>query len=149
MDYSIEEKIAEHVDMFKIAADYGLYSGSNDESVILCPIHQEQTPSARFYDDGLLYCFGCHTMITPVKFIMHTEDLGFWKAVVFLEKKYGFHIPRDDSGEYVKYKQDLYEELEGRLQDMRFRIPFKEYLSLWQKYDRGSLRKEHLEEVAL
>ena len=123
--------------MYDLADYYGLYSGSRVETFIHCPFHTETTPSARFYRDGLMFCFGCNKMYNPITFVMGMEDLEYKEAITWLEEKYDFKTPP----ELFKRKLDEDEKAEWKIKIMEYKyvLPFKQYLELWRLFDKDEL----------
>jgi len=52
---------------------------------ILCPFHEEKTPSCRIYSDHL-HCYGCGKSLDTIGYIMETQALSFIDSVKFLCK---------------------------------------------------------------
>lgn len=142
---AVQDYILQHVDVFDLCEHYGLYSGPRTETFIICPFHSEDTPSARLYQDGLLFCFGENKMYDPVSFVMHQEDLPYKKALTWLQENYGFTIP--DS----IFKQELEPSEKDALRDKvmayKYTLPFKTYLNLWRLYDADSLTESILNDI--
>lgn len=131
------EQVLNHVDMWDLTERYGLYSGDKVATFICCPFHQEDTPSARFYEDGLIWCFGCHVMINPISFIERYEDLTFAGAMRWLEKEYSFKFDQDfERKDFVK------SEWPPKILEKRQALPFEDYHYLWELYDKGRLNEE-------
>ena len=59
---------------------------------ILCPLHEEDNPSAQVYDDHI-YCFGCGTYISPIRLVMETENADFNKAIRRIAEEAGLPTP--------------------------------------------------------
>jgi hypothetical protein len=52
---------------------------------ILCPFHEEKTPSCRIYPDHL-HCYGCGKTLDTIGYVMETQGLSFIDSVKFLCK---------------------------------------------------------------
>ena len=141
----VSSYILQHVDLFDLADKYGFYSGPRLETFILCPFHSEDTPSARLYQDGLLFCFGCNKMYDPISFVMGIEDLRYKEAIKWLEKEYDFKIPP----EYFEYKLDPDEKelLKRKVLELKYTLPFKQYLEVWRLYDLDDLTEKKLNRI--
>lgn len=50
---------------------------------ILCPFHEEKTPSCKIYPDHL-HCFGCGKSLDTIGYIMETQGLSFIDSVKYL-----------------------------------------------------------------
>jgi DNA primase len=67
-----------------------------NQSLGLCPFHNEKTPSFYVYeDDGHYKCFGCGVYGDAFAFLEATEGLGFREAVERLANEAGLEIPKD------------------------------------------------------
>ena len=141
----VSSYILEHVDVFDLADHYGFYSGPRVETFIHCPFHSEDTPSARLYQDGLLFCFGCNKMYDPVQFVMGMEDLKYSDSIKWLEEKFDFRIP----GEYfnLKLDEDEKEDLRKKIMQYKYVLPFEDYLKAWELFDHDSLTEKQLNKI--
>lgn len=50
---------------------------------ILCPFHNEKTPSCKVYSDHI-HCFGCGKTLDTIGYVMETQGLSFIDSVKFL-----------------------------------------------------------------
>ncbi len=67
-----------------------------NQSLGLCPFHNEKSPSFYVYeDDGHYKCFGCGVYGDAFAFLEATEGLGFREAVERLAADAGMEIPKD------------------------------------------------------
>ena len=67
-----------------------------NQSLGLCPFHNEKSPSFYVYeDDGHYKCFGCGVYGDAFAFLEATEGLGFREAVERLAGEAGMDIPKD------------------------------------------------------
>ncbi|MDT8429375.1 MAG: DNA primase [Pseudomonadales bacterium] len=77
----------------------------------LCPFHQEKSPSFSVEPDKqFYYCFGCGAGGNVLGFVMAYEQKDFPQAVETLAADYGLSVPRQESGEDTRRKQE-HEEL--------------------------------------
>src|SRR5690625_3411448 len=59
----------------------------------LCPFHNEKTPSFHVNQErGFYYCFGCQARGDVFDFVMQTEGLGFFDALVRLGNRVGVEV---------------------------------------------------------
>lgn len=56
---------------------------------MLCPFHEEKTPSFLIYNDLSFYCFGCHVGGSAFDYIMKRENKTFSEALKHLADKAG------------------------------------------------------------
>ena len=147
MEESLTDFILQYVDSFDMAERYGMYDGPRNETFIHCPFHTEGTPSARFYTDGLLFCFGCNRMFSPLDFVMEFEDLGFKDALKWLEKEYDFQTPEDFFTRTVTESEK--EQLRSQLISFKYKLPFRIYKELWGLYDFDELNTYLLNSMIL
>lgn len=143
----LSDYILSHVNIFDLADRYGFYSGPRLETFILCPFHSEDTPSARIYRDGLLFCFGCNKMYDPIRFIMGIEDLSYSGAIKWLQEEYEFTIPP----EYFTAKVDPgeKEEIRKKVMALKYLLPYRLYVNTWKLFDEDSLTEDRLKDIIL
>lgn len=73
----------------------------------LCPFHQEKSPSFSVEPDKqFYYCFGCGAGGNALGFVMAYEQKDFPQAVETLAADYGLSVPRQESSEENKRKQE-------------------------------------------
>ena len=60
---------------------------------ILCPFHNEKTPSFHIYEDGF-YCFGCGVYGDSVSFVAQLEDLQPIEAARLIAQRFNLSIDR-------------------------------------------------------
>ncbi len=70
---------------------------------ILCPLHDEDTPSAHIYDDHV-YCHGCGAYLSPIKLVMAVEDTDFNEAIRRIAKEAGVPEPSLNGDSESRYK---------------------------------------------
>lgn len=134
---AVQDYILKHVDVFDLCDHYGFYSGPRTETFIICPFHSEDTPSARLYNDGLLFCFGENKMYDPISFVMHLEDLPYKKAIEWLQENYDFSIP--DEVFKIGIEPGEKELLKEQILAYKYVLPFETYRNIWKLYDEDSL----------
>jgi DNA primase len=72
-----KEEIKQNTSMFDVIGRYGFQV--NRSSMILCPFHQEKTPSCSIKRD-FFKCFGCGAAGDQFKFVMLMENCDFKEA---------------------------------------------------------------------
>ena len=70
--------------MSELLQSLGL-EGPNGSGKILCPFHDESTPSCHVYDSHL-YCYGCGVSMDSIDLVMTLEEVGFKDALRRLAK---------------------------------------------------------------
>ena len=72
---------------------------------VLCPFHEERTPSFHVYTDTqTYYCFGCHEAGNIFTYLMKTDSLSFPEAVKTLADRAGIELPKYETpGERSAY----------------------------------------------
>jgi len=88
-----KEEIKRNTSMFDVIGRYGLQVNRNGK--ILCPFHQEKTPSCSIKRD-FFKCFGCGAAGDQFKFVMLMENVSFKEAFEILGGTYD-HKPMTDS----------------------------------------------------
>ena len=82
-------------------------SGSNFKG--LCPFHNEKTPSFFVYpDSSSYYCFGCKASGTVIDFMMETENVPYFEALVRLAHMTGVQLPRFEDEDSAEQFDHLY-----------------------------------------
>lgn len=85
---------------------------------ILCPFHEESTPSLHVYPDGKYYCFGCgksgfakdlgiQGLPAPRPPEDITDRLEYIRNLPLQEIR-GLHLPADDEGYYILWPNGRY-----------------------------------------
>jgi DNA primase len=98
-----------------IARKISIKSQSSDKYLALCPFHNEKTPSFHIDDQKEFYhCFGCGAHGNIFNFIMETENLPFFEAVIKIANDFNIPVP------YIKNKEIKPEEKKNR--DRSFEI---------------------------
>ena len=87
---TVFEQVKESVDMRTVAEGYGIKI--NRSGMCLCPFHDEKTPSAKIYRDGM-HCFGCGEHHDVISFTQKMFSLAEpIDAVKKLNADYGLNI---------------------------------------------------------
>lgn len=73
---TIFEQVKSAVDMKNVAETYGLHI--NRSGMVICPFHNEKTPSAKIYPDNF-HCFGCG---------IHLDAVGFTQKFFNLDRPF-------------------------------------------------------------
>lgn len=60
---------------------------------VLCPLHNERTPSCDFYDNGSFYCNGCKAGGTSIDFVMKLFHVDNKAAARKICEDFGLTIP--------------------------------------------------------
>lgn len=142
----IIQKVMQYVDVFDLLKRYDLYHGMRKDTTILCPFHSENTPSARLYRDGKLYCFGaCQKMYDPIKFVMSYEDLSYRDAVKWLGEHFNFEV--DDSFFKKEFSEEEIDRWEKKILEYRYLLSFENYLKLWELYDAQTLTEADFKSI--
>jgi len=68
------------------------------QSKILCPFHNEQTPSLHVYEDGY-YCFGCGERGDSINFVAKLEDLKPLEAAFLIAGRFDLPVDRAPTAE--------------------------------------------------
>ena len=81
--------IREHVTIFEVLDRMGL-SISTETQQILCPFHQDNTPSARvFAEQNKIHCWTCQRGWDVIDAVMSHWNLPLPEAIVFIEDEFG------------------------------------------------------------
>jgi len=106
---------------------------------ILCPFHEEKTPSARLYEEtNTGYCFGCHKLFDSIEIVKKMENLDFEKAVMFLYRNFSEQIFYNK--ENIKNDLRVYRELNKELRNIvniiwSDKIKRKKFFNIMQTID--------------
>lgn len=101
-----KEKIKEVTTMGRVLERYGIRV--NRAGFIVCPFHQEKTPSMKIYKDSY-YCFGCGAHGDIFSFVMQYENVPF--SVAFTEL----------GGTYIDRKGKSREQIRHEIRDAKDR----------------------------
>lgn len=144
---SVLDYVLTKVDVYDLCRHYGFYRGPRIETFIHCPFHMENTPSARLYTDGKMYCFGENRLYTPINFPMVFEELSYGEAIKWLEKEYHFVVPPEC---YVSNQRgpDL-EGLDEEILQYKGVMKFRDYHNMWRLYDNGELTQKILTQTII
>lgn len=67
---------------------------------IICPFHDENTPSLNFYEDSY-YCFGCAASGDVFKFLMDIYDISFIQAAQLIAEKYDISLKTTSNNPFL------------------------------------------------
>lgn len=78
-----------------VAESYGIDSKKSGNKLnMVCPFHQDTSPSLVIYPDEHFYCFGCHARGDVIEFVMRYEKLEFRDAIERLGQRVGIDVPK-------------------------------------------------------
>lgn len=102
----LKEQILARADIIEVVSEAISLKKTGSRYFGCCPIHKEKTPSLCVNPQmQTWHCFGCGEGGNAIDFVMATQGLTFWDAMVFLAKKYDIKIPErrpDDTAEGLK-----------------------------------------------
>ena len=79
----------EYVKKIPILSVIEYYGLPLKKGYLLCPFHNEKTPSAKIYEEeNTGYCFGCHKIFDSIELVRKFENLNFEKAIFFLYQNF-------------------------------------------------------------
>jgi len=103
----LKEQILDRCDIREIVEETISLRKQGSRYFGCCPIHKEKTPSLAVEPDRQhWHCYGCHKGGNVIDFVMETQGLAFWDAMVYLAKKYDIKIPEkrpEDTAEGLHY----------------------------------------------
>lgn len=87
-----KQKLVVEKFLSKLGLDYDV---RGDQAVLLCPVHDEKTPSLHVnLSDGMFKCFGCNFKGGDlIKFVMDYKQLGFIQSLEFLSNLLELPLP--------------------------------------------------------
>ena len=91
-------EFADWIDKIKDQADIREIIGQrielNNSNMAICPFHDDQKASLKFYPDtGTFYCFGCGAHGDVIEYLMRIEKKDFWDITSRLSRQLGISIP--------------------------------------------------------
>ena len=111
MDNQVIQAFKNQLQVDKVLAALCLdFETKGEDAVLLCPFHDESTPSFRMnLENGMHHCFGCdHKGGDIIHFIMEYKKLGFVQSLELLAEITGIPVPSEvneiDKGDLVKRK---------------------------------------------
>ena len=132
------EQVKSAGDMRTVAEGYGLEVTRS--GMVLCPFHEERTPSAKIYPDGL-HCFGCGTHVDVIGFTQRLFKLDKpIDAVKKLNRDFGLNIDADKAPtaeEVSEYRKRVREKREYEVWEKQAWKTLNDYLWLmreWREY---------------
>lgn len=91
MNYA--QEIKERVSVMNALSRYGFKPDGH--GFLLCPFHQEKTPSFRVYDSGKRWhCFGCGENGDAIDFVRKLFGLSFQQAVIRMDDDFNLGLLR-------------------------------------------------------
>lgn len=88
------EQIKQSADMLDAVNHYGF--GLNSRGFMVCPFHQEDTPSFKVYSDNQKWkCFGCGKGGSVIDFVMALFNINFRQAVIRIDNDFGLHLQNE------------------------------------------------------
>lgn len=112
--YELMDAIKEHVSIVDMIDELKIRkkrSGGN-RYVILCPFHDERTPSCMVYvDDDKYHCFSCQSSGDLIDFYQNYNDIEFDEAITRLCDRLNIQVMDADQVEAVDRKIKDYKEL--------------------------------------
>jgi len=96
-DQSFKDEVRAKNDIVEVISSYVKLERRGNRYVGLCPFHSEKTPSFHVIADQQFYhCFGCKASGDVFTFIQQREHLTFYEALLFLAKRAGIPLPREE-----------------------------------------------------
>lgn len=128
----------------------------SDRFRALCPFHEEKTPSFVYYEDtDKFYCFGCTESGDGITFLIKKCDLDFETAKQQWIDFIGGYNPQIIESRIQEMQKEtvisnlieikLIINLRNALQGNK--IELKEFLKIWEQYDKDELAPNQLEEL--
>lgn len=107
---SIFEEIKQKVNMLDVIDKYGLGppKQKRDKYYVLCPFHEDHTPSFVVFPDGGWKCFGCGASGDVIDFVAKMEGINTSEAIKKIKKDYLI----EGNTEYIKKNKPTTEEIE-------------------------------------
>ena len=86
------DEIKNSISMLDVVNKYGIEVFN--KNFVLCPFHNEKTPSMKIYDDTKgFYCFGCGASGDIFTFTQRYFNINFKQALSKLNNDFGFNFP--------------------------------------------------------
>lgn len=138
--------IKQRVTMIDIVNKYGLET--DRKGVMLCPFHNEKTPSMKIYEgDRGCYCFGCGYSADVIGFVKDYFKLSFIETLKKIDVDFGLCLYTSTSFEDVRkahYKAKI--EVEKREQAKRKKE--KNEAEYWETFEEWERLKENKKKYA-
>ena len=104
----IIENVRQVADIYDIVSEHVNLKKSGRNFFVLCPFHNEKTPSFNVNDeDGFYHCFGCGAHGDVISFVMQKESIDFKETIKILASEIGVNI----EDYYSKDKKLIEEEI--------------------------------------
>jgi len=141
----LANEIVESISVANMLNRYG-FGEPNRMGFILCPFHNEKTPSLRVYSDNIKWkCFGCSEGGSVIDFVKKYFNLDFKESVIKLNYDFSLNLP---IGQNPTYRQKQIMAIEQRKRkDAKIAEQLKkdnaesEYWSIYDEYLRLETNK--------
>jgi DNA primase len=128
-------EIKNKISMPQVVERYGY--GEIRKGFILCPFHNEKTPSMKIYDKDF-YCFGCGEHGDVISFVQKIFGLSFRDTVKKIDIDFGLNIFGDHTTEEIcrsEFRQRAFEAKKEREKRERQKLE-EEYWSAFDEWKR-------------
>ena len=82
------EKIKSQVGIAEVLRKYANLA-PNGKGMCPCPLHKDESPSFKIYNDKTFYCFGCNRRGDIIDLCAGINNIDMSKAITLLAKDYG------------------------------------------------------------
>ena len=97
----VVEEILQRTDIETLIGGYVSLKRAGSNLKGLCPFHSEKSPSFTvFPSDNSFYCFGCGVGGNAITFVRQIEHMDYPDAVVYLGKRAGITVVKDNTETY-------------------------------------------------
>lgn len=104
MNYA--QEIKERVTVADVLSRYGFEPDGH--GFLLCPFHQEKTPSFRVYDSGKRWhCFGCGEGGDAIDFVRKLFRISFQQAMIRMDDDFGLGLLRQGKEDVRRRKAEI------------------------------------------
>ncbi|MFR8012078.1 MAG: CHC2 zinc finger domain-containing protein [Clostridia bacterium] len=104
MNYA--QEIKERLSVVDVLSRYGFEPDGH--GFLLCPFHQEKTPSFRVYDNAKRwYCFGCGERGDAIDLVRKLFRLSFQQAVIRMDDDFNLGLLRQEKRTPAAERQRL------------------------------------------
>jgi len=128
------EYLKERVTLHQVLDYYNIDQNlpGSEETQYKCPFHSlggDSKPSARIYENGTAYCWGCGKAYDFISFVREYEGLGFKSTLYRIEKMFNvphyFEDPKVLATPPIDRIQKIFEHNSDVLQEKDIDIPYK------------------------
>ena len=103
----IVEEVLARTDLAALIGGYVSLKRAGSNLKGLCPFHSEKSPSFTVFPaDNSFYCFGCGVGGNAITFVRQIEHMDYPDAVVYLGKRAGITVVKDNTETYDGKKID-------------------------------------------